>query len=115
MLSTFEVLSFAAVLVLVLPAILYSLFTGSAVPESSWFAKYYRAERYLNLAGNLFLLTVCATAVARLGLHFDYINASVSDRLMLVIGVAFGVTLLAYLALWVRAVLKVRRGSGIHA
>ncbi|MFZ1105481.1 MAG: hypothetical protein WAN86_21935, partial [Hyphomicrobiaceae bacterium] len=103
MLSTFEILSFAAVLVLVLPAILYSLITRSGAPEGSWFAKYYRAERYLSLAGNLFLLTVCATAVARLGMHFGYIEASVADRLMLVIGVAFGVTLVAYLALWVRA------------
>jgi hypothetical protein len=68
------------------------------VPESSWFAKYYRAERYLNLAGNLFMLTVCATAVARLGLHFGYIDASEADRLMLATGLAFGVTLLAYLA-----------------
>jgi hypothetical protein len=115
MLSTFEILSFAAVLVLVLPAVLYSLVTGSGVPESSWFAKYYRAERFLNLAGNVFLLTVCAYAIARLGVHFGYIDASVSDRLMLATGWAFGVTLLAYLGLWIRAALKVHRSSGTHA
>jgi hypothetical protein len=115
MLSTFEIAIYATVLVLLLPMLLYASFAGSGVPESSRLAKYYRAERYLNFAGNLFLLAICATAIARLGLHFGYINASVSDRLMLVIGVAFGVTLLAYLALWVRAALKVRRGSGIHA
>jgi hypothetical protein len=115
MLSTFEIVSFAAVLVLVLPAILYSLATGSGVPESSWFAKYYRAERYLNFAGNLFLLTICAYAGIRLGLHYGLIGASGWDRVDLVIGWAFGVTLLAYLAFWIRAGLKVHRGSGTRA
>jgi hypothetical protein len=115
MLSTLEILLFAVVLVLVLPATLYSLVTGSGVPESSWFAKYYRAERYLNFAGNLFLLTICAYAIAMLGLHYGLIDASVSNRLTPAIGVAFGVTLLAYLALWVRAAIKVRRSSGIRA
>ena len=61
MLSTFEITIYATGLVLLLP-ILYASFAGSGVPESSWFAKYYRAERYLNLAGNLYLLTLCATA-----------------------------------------------------
>src|SRR5262245_9634906 len=110
MLSTFEVVIYATVLVLLLPTLLYASFAGSGVPESSWLAKYYRAERYLNLAGNLFLLAICANAIARLGLHFGYISPGVSDRVMLVIGLAFGVTLLAYLALWIRAALKVRRG-----
>jgi hypothetical protein len=95
--------------------VLYASFAGIGVPESSRLAKYYRAERYLNLAGNLFLLAICANAIARLGLHFGFIHASVSDRLMLVIGLVFGVTLLTYLALWIRAALKVRRGSGVHA
>jgi hypothetical protein len=109
MLTTFEVAIYIVALVILVPMILYSLITGKGVPESSWFAKYYRAERYLLLAGNLFLLAVCASAVARLGRHFGYIDASASDRLSIPLGVAFGVTLLASLVLWIRAAVKVRR------
>jgi hypothetical protein len=110
MLTTFEVVIYVIVLVL-LPLIVYSLITGSRPPEKSWFAKYYRAERYLDLAGNVFVLAICAYAIARLGLHFGYIGPGAEDSLMLWIGLAFAATLLCYLGLWVRAAVRVRRNG----
>jgi hypothetical protein len=115
MLSTLEVVIYAAALLVLLPLLLYELLARPGVPESSWLAKYYRAERYLNLAADLFLLAIGATAVAKLGLHFGYIDASVSDRLMFATGLAFGVTILAFLGLFIRAALKVHRRSGTHS
>ena len=113
MLTTLEVVLYAFVLVVLLPVALYSLLTGSQPPEKSWFAKYYRAEKYLGLAGNLFLLTLWANVATRLGLHFGYIDATAAGRLALPIGIPFAAALLAFLALWVRAALKVRRhGKG---
>ena len=62
MLSTLEVLIYAAAIIILLPLVLWSLATGAAVPERSWFSKYYSAERHLTLAGNLFLLGVIPLA-----------------------------------------------------
>jgi hypothetical protein len=106
MLTTFEILLYAVVLLL-LPLILHSLVTGSQPPEKGWLARYYRAEKHLNVAGNLFVLTICVNAVAKLGRHFGYIDPSAKHRLALVIGVSMAATLLAFLALWIRAALKV--------
>jgi len=108
MLTTFEVLLYGLV-ILLLPLVVHSLTTGSKPPEKSWFARYYRIEKHLNLAGNLFLLALCANAVARLGLHFGYIDAGAQDRVALAVGIPFAVTLLAFLGLWIRAALKLRR------
>jgi hypothetical protein len=108
MLTTFEVLLYAGA-VLLLPLIVYSLITGSQPPENNWFAKYCRVEKYLNVTRDLFLLAVCATVIARLGLHFGYIDPSAKDRLALVVGIPFAVTLFEFLGLWIRAAPKARR------
>lgn len=108
MLSTYEIALYALVVVL-LPIVAFSLLKGSPPPQIGLLAKYYRAEKHLNLVGNLFLLTVCANALARLGLHFGFIDPGAQSRLMFGIGLPFVVLLLAFLALWVRAFLKVRR------
>jgi hypothetical protein len=108
MLTTFEVLLHTLVAVL-LPWIVYSLITGSQPPETNWLAKYYRVEKYLSFTRDLFLLAVCVTAIARLGLHFGYIDPSAKDQVELAVGLLFGVTLFVFLGLWIRAVLKVRR------
>jgi hypothetical protein len=108
MLTTFEVL-LNCLLILLLPLIGYSLLTGSQPPDKGWLAKYYRAERYLNLARDLFLLAICATAIARLGLHFGYIDPSARDAVELAVGVLFGATFLVFVCLWIRAALRVRR------
>jgi len=111
MLSNFEIALYGFVAVL-LPLAAFALITG-ARPENTWLSKYYKVEKYLHPCGNLFLLTVCANAISKLALHFGFIDAATSDSLAPFIGVPFFVLLVAFLVLWIRAYLKVRRtGNG---
>ncbi len=57
MLTTVQVILNSTVCFL-LPLVLYSLATGSPAPTSGPLAKFYAAERHLNLCGNLFLLVL---------------------------------------------------------
>jgi len=112
MLSNVEIALYGFVAVL-LPLAAFALITGAEPPENTWLSKYYRAEKYLYPCGNLFLLTVCANAIARLAFHFGFIDPGLNERLAPAIAVPFFVLLVAFLALWVRAYLKVRRdGNG---
>lgn len=109
MLTPFEVALFAAVVPILLPLAVYALITGSQPPQDSPLARYYRAEPYLNLCGNLFLLAVCAHAIVRLGRHFAVIDPALAEPLEWWINVPFAALLIASLGLWIKAVLRVRR------
>lgn len=108
MLSTFEVAIYSFVLVLI-PIVIFSLVRGSPPPEFGALSKFYHAEKYLNFVGNLFVLSICAVALGKLALHFGYIDASEAQRVELVTNIPFLILLLAYLGLWVRAALRIRR------
>lgn len=111
MLSNFEIALYGFVAVL-LPLAAFELLTG-AQPANTWLSKYYKVEKYLHPCGNLFLMTVCANAIAKLAFHFGFIDAAMNARLAPVVGVPFFVLLVAFLVLWIRACLKVRRaGNG---
>jgi hypothetical protein len=110
MLTTFEVVIFSCA-ALLLPLALFSLAKGSPAPQNTILSKYYAAERHLNFVGNLFLVTVCANAIARLALHFGVIDSATRDNLGYVIGIPFGVLLVAFLALWIKAAFKIRRAA----
>jgi hypothetical protein len=109
MLTTFEVAVHTTVVVVLPLLFLYPLVTGRWAPETGWFAECLRVERYLNLAGNLFLLAIWAHGAARLGLHLGYIGAGAAEILMPVVGWTLSALWLAYLVLWIRAIIKVRR------
>lgn len=111
MLSTFEVILHAVAVIVLLPLVLHSLATGSQPPQASWFTRYYSAEQYLTLAGNIFLLVVCASALLRLGLHFGYVPSSTGAQIEPVFHTVFAITLLVFLALVIKAVLKVHRAN----
>ncbi len=107
MLSTYEIVLYAAVIPL-LPLVVWSLMTGSIVPENTIFSKYYRAEKYLGLTGNLLLLAVCAQSAARLAQHYGVFNPAISDQLIFWVGVPFLALLFVSSAMWIRAILRVR-------
>src|SRR5262245_26406868 len=112
MLNSFEIALYGFVAML-LPLAIFSLVSGAQPPEYTPLAKYYRAEKYLQPCGNLFLITVCANSIARLAQHFGYIHAGLSEQLAPYINVPFLVLLVAFLALWIKAYVKVRRaGNG---
>jgi hypothetical protein len=111
MLRPWEVVLYSFVIVL-LPLAVFALVTGARPPENSLLSKYYRAEKHLHTCGNLFLLAVCANAIARLASHFGYVDAAMKEWLGVLIGAPFFVLLVACLTLWVRAYLRVRRTGG---
>ncbi len=115
MLSPFFVVIYAIAVVVLLPLALNSLRQGSPPPPFAPFAKFYGAERYLNLTGDLFLVAVCSNAAAQLARHFDLIGEATMGWLEPVIMIPFGILLVAFLAQFIRAAIKVRRGSGTAA
>jgi len=106
--TKFEIVLFASSLLL-LPVVIQSLLTGSKAPENAWSAKYYAAEKHLGLTGNLFLLTVCCSSLARIAGHLGLIDLNLKDSVALLVAVPFPLLLVTYLCLWIRAVLKVQR------
>lgn len=109
MLSQPEVLLFSIAVLIVLPLALYSLSRGSQPPASGVLAKYYAVEKRLSLVGDLFLLAVCASGLTRLAAHFNLISAETFAWLAFVVGVPFGLLLVLFLALWIKAVVTLRR------
>ena len=69
MLTNFEVLLYASSIIVVLPIVISSLLSGSKAPEGTWVAKFYAAEKYLGLTGNVFLLAICANGLVKLIFH----------------------------------------------
>jgi len=107
MLTTLDIVVYSVVLPVVLPLAIYSLATGSRPPEHSFFSKYYSFEKHLMLVGNLFLLAVCATAAARLTLHFGYFGIDMATAIDQWIALPFMVLLVGFLTMFVRAAKKV--------
>lgn len=108
MLSTFEVILNSLVLVLI-PLVILSLVRGSPAPQFGVLSKYYHAEKYLNFVGNLFVLSLCMTALGKLALHFGYIDASRAELVDRITGLPFMILFFLFVGLWVRAALKIRR------
>jgi cytochrome c biogenesis factor len=94
---------------ILLPLVVQSLVKGSQPPEAGWLARYYSAEKHLTLAGNVFLLAVCASALLRLGLHFGYVPSGPGGRIEPFFNTIFAITLLVFLVLLIKAALKVHR------
>lgn len=108
MLTPLEVFLFLTATLLLLPIAIVSLLGGMTAPES-FASKYYHAEKYLYFCSNIFLLAVCATSLNRLGQHFGFIPVSARDTLDVLIEAPFMVLMFINCALWVRALVKVRR------
>jgi hypothetical protein len=108
MLTNFEVVLFSLTL-FILPIAVYSLLTGSKVPENTWASKYYAAEKYLGTAGNLFLVFICCNGAMKLAIHFGLIGPELATRLEPIFGTIFMVVIVIYLGLWAKAIRKVRR------
>lgn len=109
MLTALYLFIYGFVALVVLPLAVVSLATGSRAPENTFFTKYYRAEKYLMLIGNVFLLAVGATAILKLVQHFGLIDAELAERLDNWITLPFMALLLVFLFFLGRAYLKVRR------
>lgn len=107
----FEIIVYVLCVLFILPLAVRGLIFGMQLPPGSLFEKYYSAERYLGPAGNIFLIVICASALVKLALHYDFIAPGPGDTMVTVLGVATLLFVVVYAALWVRAVLKVRRAG----
>lgn len=109
MLSPLDLYINCFVALVLLPLALYSLATGSQPPQHPGVGKFYRAEKHLMLISNVFLLSLCATTIPKLAQHFGFMDTQTAERLGHWISVPFLALLVVFLALMVRAILKVRR------
>ncbi len=111
MLTPLQVTIFTLSLAVLVPLLAYSVIVRPGVPESSPLAKYYRAERFLDPAGNLVMAVVLVGIAGRLAAHFRWIDRGLWDTLTLPTLLASVAAVLLYLGLWIRAALKVRRNA----
>ncbi len=109
MLTTFELLINGFVALVILPLAIASLIAGSKAPENMILTKYYHASPRLMLISNVFLLSVCATAIAKLAEHFGALDAAHAARLEPWLNIPLMVLLVVFLAMMAKAWLKVRR------
>jgi hypothetical protein len=111
MLTQLQVTVYILGLAVLLPLLAYGVIARPGVPETSPLAKYYRAERFLDPAGNLVMAVVLVGLAGRLAAHFRYIDPVLWDTLTLPLLLASAAVVLLYLGLWVRAALRVRRDA----
>lgn len=109
MFTSLELLINSFVALVILPLAISSMIGGSRPPENTVLTKYYHAEPRLMLASNVFLLSVCATAIAKLAQHFGYLGAGQAAQLEPWLSVPLMVLLVVFLTMAVKAWLKVRR------
>ncbi|NJO22057.1 MAG: hypothetical protein HC868_02785 [Sphingomonadales bacterium] len=111
MLSTVE-LAMTSFVIVLLPLTVYSMITRALPPQTTWLGKIYAADTRLLLVSNLFLLAVCLSSLVRLAIHFRLVGTPLQTPLEIVVGVPFFILLVIFLAMLVRAGLKVRRAAG---
>jgi hypothetical protein len=115
MLTTLEVIIYTAVLPL-FPITVYGLVNGSPPPPPRFpFVRYYQAEKHLSFVGNVFVLSICFMAAGRLALHFGLIDSAMSDTVEWSTQTPFMFLFFVYLAMWIRAAIKVRRAAKAQA
>ena len=100
---------------LLLPLVLFSLLRGSPPPQLGRLSKYYQAEPWLNFVGDLFLLTICAQAAARLARQFGFIDDHTIEMLAIPLGAPFAILFFVYVAFWIRAYRKHNSQNGSAA
>jgi hypothetical protein len=106
MLSPIEVVLNSFVIVL-LPLAVHALITRK--PVSGPLGRLYATDPNLSMVSNVFLISICFSGMGRLALHFGLIDPSRADLVQMVTGVPFTILLVVFLAMLVRAFLRLRR------
>lgn len=110
MLSTADVILHCIVLIFI-PLALYSLFARNLPAENTFLGRLFRTDPNLIVVNNLFLLALCVVSLYRLGVHLGYIGPSLKQPLELLSHAPFAVLLVVFLAMFVRAMLRLRRSA----
>jgi hypothetical protein len=106
MLGTADIILHSIVL-LFIPLAIRSLMTRELPPEGTYFGRIFRADPNLIVVNSLFLLALCLSSLYRLGVHFGVIGSA--QGLELVAHLPFMVLLVVFLAMLVRAMMRLRR------
>jgi hypothetical protein len=106
MLSTLDIVLHSIVLVFI-PLAIRSLMTRELPPESTYLGRVFRADPNLIVVNSLFLLALCLSSLYRLGVHFGLIGRA--QGIELVAHIPFMVLLVVFLAMLVRAMMRLRR------
>jgi hypothetical protein len=110
-LSTIELVIYGFLVLVLLPIIVQQLLAGSPPSQGGPLRKYQLAEPRLNIVGNVFVLSVCILAVERLAQHFGLIAPDLAARLEAWTQVPFFALFLGYIALWIKALITLGRGT----
>lgn len=97
--------------VCLMPLAIFSLIKRPQPSEAAPFARLYRVEPKLQLAGDLLLLFLGLGALVRLGLHYGLIEPSLGQQLDGIITVPFLFFVALSCALMIRAAIRLRRQS----
>lgn len=131
MLTTFEVVGFALVLIVLLPVAIISLATGSKPPKSTSVRKSYMAlgivtqlspfrtdqerivkcyhiEPYLRFVSDLLLVAVCTVIATQLALHFRVIDPNLGEQIKIWFGIAFFALVGIYFLILTRGLQRLR-------
>jgi hypothetical protein len=106
MLATADIILHSIVLVFI-PLSIHSLMTRQLPPESTFLGRLFRTDPNLIVVNSLFLLALCLASLYRLGMHFGAIGQV--PGLELAAHIPFMVLLVVFLAMFVRAMLRLRR------
>jgi hypothetical protein len=112
MLSTWEIILNSCVVVLLLPLAVQSLITRRLPPERSFLGKLYRADPYLPIVNDIFLIALSCTCMGRLALHFGLIDLSRKSTVDTVTAAPFIVLLFLFFGFLIRAGIRLRRARG---
>jgi hypothetical protein len=108
MLGTVDIILHSIVL-LFIPLAIHSLVTRQLPPEGTFLGRLFRTDPNLIVVNGLFLLALCLASLYRLGIQLGVIGQDQVPALELMAHVPFMVLLVVFLAMIMRAMMRLRR------
>lgn len=115
MLTTVTLILCFFLVFVMLPIIIFQLWSGSPPSARGPVRKYELAQPWLGIVGNLFVLVLCFIALNRLIEHFGLVGPDLGGRIDSLLHYPFMLLFGIYALMWLLAFLKIRqttRGQG---
>jgi hypothetical protein len=110
MLGTVDIILHSIVL-LFIPLAIHSLVTRQLPPEGTFLGRLFRTDPNLIVVNGLFLLALCLASLYRLGIQLGVIDQGQMPGLELMAHIPFMVLLVVFLAMIMRAMMRLRRAQ----
>lgn len=108
MLTTLVLIICSTFVLVMMPLMVQQLVAGPPPTPTGFTRKFHLAQPWLNVIGNLFVLSVCFIALNRLGEHLGWIAADRALRVDDVLHYPFFALFAVYGALWLHAFILVK-------